>query len=390
MSMQDALQNRNDELQRREELKKNEILQSVIKKDLIEESLARLIVSKNLPHNAVEWPELRTLMCVCNPAVEKVLINSHSTVPKLIERAYNSRSVEIKNIALDTPHQIHIMLDVWTGPNRRQYLAICIQFVNRDGQLTKYTIGLPELESKSGDAQSAALILALQEWEIYTKLGYIVGDNDKTNDVLCRNIERWLRSQGITNWKASQRRIRCQGHVINLIVQAFLFCKDNAAVDEAIKRFKEAAPEADLEDILAEYWVDVASSTWRDIGPLGKLHNFAKWLRASSSRFKPFLTLAGRMIPMDNDTRWNSWFYMLMVALKVKDAVNKTIERHYDELKDDFISPTDWKTLEDTYNYLEPFEEATKVCEGDLATLDKTLYTIDFLQSHLEQSMASA
>ncbi|KAF2185575.1 hypothetical protein K469DRAFT_540153, partial [Zopfia rhizophila CBS 207.26] len=89
---------------------------------------------------------------------------------------------------------------------------------------------------------------------------------------------------------------------------------------------------------------------------------------------------------MDNCTRLNSWFYMLAVALRVKDTVNKMIEKQYDELKDDYISLDDWKILEDTYKFLKPFEEATKLGESDLATLDKALYTIDFLQHHLKNS----
>ena len=39
------------------------------------------------------------------------------------------------------------------------------------------------------------------------------------------------------------------------------------------------------------------------------------------------------MILIDNDIRWNSWFYMLAVALIVKDAVNKMIKKHYNKLK---------------------------------------------------------
>ena len=44
---------------------------------------------------------------------------------------------------------------------------------------------------------------------------------------------------GIKHWKASQRRICCQGHVLNIIASAFLFKKDKEAVKEAIKLANE-------------------------------------------------------------------------------------------------------------------------------------------------------
>lgn len=74
---------------------------------------------------------------------------------------------------------------------------------------------------------------------------------------------------------------------------------------------------------------------------------------------------------------------MIRIARQLKQAINKTFEDNYNQLKDDYLSPEDWQTLDDIYDFLLPFEEATKACEGDNSTLDRTLYTIDFLLSYL-------
>jgi hypothetical protein len=42
------------------------------------------------------------------------------------------------------------------------------------------------------------------------------------------------------------------------------------------------------------------------LGPLGQGHNIVVYIRGSPSRIVEFRELAGRMIPMDNRTRWNS------------------------------------------------------------------------------------
>ena len=50
---------------------------------------------------------------------------------------------------------------------------------------------------------------------------------------------------------------------------------------------------------------------FRLLGPLGKLHNIIVHIRSSPNRIKEFLTSASNMIPLDNRTRWNSWYELL-------------------------------------------------------------------------------
>ena len=54
------------------------------------------------------------------------------------------------------------------------------------------------------------------------------------------------------------------------------------------------------------------------MGVMDKLHNIVVHIRASPKRTKEFEAIAGKSIPLDNRTRWNSWFRMLHVALGTK------------------------------------------------------------------------
>ncbi|KAH8798609.1 hypothetical protein F5884DRAFT_129293 [Xylogone sp. PMI_703] len=58
------------------EEKKEQVLQGVIDKEIVRGCFAQLIVMRNLPHNAVKWPELRTLLLSVNRCCEDVLIDS--------------------------------------------------------------------------------------------------------------------------------------------------------------------------------------------------------------------------------------------------------------------------------------------------------------------------
>jgi hypothetical protein len=59
---------------------------------------------------------------------------------------------------------------------------------------------------------------------------------------------------------------------------------------------------------------DIAQK-FRLLGPLGKLYNILVHSRSTSAFVKEFEELAKRMVPLDNCTRWNSWYLCLDVAL---------------------------------------------------------------------------
>jgi len=47
---------------------------------------------------------------------------------------------------------------------------------------------------------------------------------------------------------------------------------------------------------------------------------------------KEFKDLARRLIPLDNHTRWNSWYQMLHVALQYESAADSYIKKYFDDL----------------------------------------------------------
>jgi hypothetical protein len=68
-------------------------------------------------------------------------------------------------------------------------------------------------------------------------------------------------------------------------------------------------------------------------------------IRGSSAQTARFKELAGRMTPIDNRTRWNSWYEMLLVLLNLRPAVEKYYADYKEELEEDLLSFADWKKL---------------------------------------------
>ena len=88
---------------------------------------------------------------------------------------------------------------------------------------------------------------------------------------------------------------------------------------------------------------------------------------------------------MDNNTRWNSWYNIIIIALQLKGAISKYQEEYLKKFnKEDIFNITNWKALEDIKDFLQPFKRVIKETKGDKATLNKVLFTMDFIVKHFK------
>ena len=225
------------------------------------------------------------------------------------------------------------------------------------------------------------LLPVLKDYGVVRKLGSIVGDNATTNDTLCRAVGKYMKDSERLDWRPEHRRISCIGHVINLAVQAFLM-KKHIDADQADLYDHQEAGGRDLS-------TKAIRKEFRSLGALGKLHNIVVHIRNSTGRTAKFRDLAGRLIPLDNRTRWNSWHKMLRVALKLASAVDAYTKEHFDTLEEEYLSPNEWETLREITDFLALFHEATLETQGDNATIDHVLFTMDILIKHFEESIVS-
>jgi hypothetical protein len=90
-------------------------------------------------------------------------------------------------------------------------------------------------------------------------------------------------------------RIYYIGHIINLIIQAFLF--------SGVVKMEELESYNEQEQIEGPMDNEARRIQFRLLGPLGKGHNIVVHIRGSPGRIAKFRQLTGRIVPMDNRTR---------------------------------------------------------------------------------------
>lgn len=159
--------------------------------------------------------------------------------------------------------------------------------MDKNNQLQKALIALVELDNGYAGSEVAKHVLStLAFYEIKDKLGFITGDNHGANDTLCQAI-----ALQVDNFHPVEGRLRCLSHIINLAVQAFLFCKDKAAVDKA-----ERQSTASNTDIEAELIAAATTAGWTSVLPLRKLKTFTNKLSRSHRLFNSFKKLTTGLI----------------------------------------------------------------------------------------------
>lgn len=161
-------------------------------------------------------------------------------VPTRIASSYHR--VEVRRVLKQAHSLIHITCDMWTGPGHHDFQGVVAHFLDAEVKPRKVLLSLVEQQSgHGGEAQADALWDVVQSFGIRDKVAYFTGDNATSNDKLCASFAPKM-SNG---WDPVERRIRCQGHIINLAVQVFLFGKSGEAIQLSLGRgSRQSGPEA--------------------------------------------------------------------------------------------------------------------------------------------------
>src|SRR6266511_3206391 len=100
----------------------------------------------------------------------------------------------------------------------------------------------------------------------------------------------------------------------------------------------------DLEDEDGELTdKEARRARFRFLGSFGKEYNIVVHIGGSSARTDVFRKLAGRLIPINNRTRWNSWYEMFLILLLLKKKMEDYCEKYESEFEENLLSREDCK-----------------------------------------------
>lgn len=342
--------------------------------------LVRWIVCDNVSFRQVDSKPFRELIHYLSPRAGDAL-PSHPTVREWILKAYRCHKAAVKQELQTTISKIHISFDLWTSGNCLSLNGIVAHFINAKFESKAILLATPEQSSSHAGLDIAEQVIrVIKDFGIQDKLGFFVLDNASNNDTAMEVIAEEF------GFRASERRLRCAGHIINLIARNLLFGFDRNLFE------LEDSVSANLKDELKR---------WRRTGPVGKAHNLIVWIYASPQRRKrwhdaqvsyhksaidPSLwhTIKPRELHRSNDTRWNSIYDEIETLCKLRApfeefldserqrALKETNRGRWTEDEDaaqnvivkDALDKDDWEILIRYKDLLKPCWAATMDLQG--------------------------
>ncbi|KAF6518215.1 hypothetical protein HZS61_002293 [Fusarium oxysporum f. sp. conglutinans] len=349
---------RQEERQANRDLNEEKYLANAINIPAFEEALARLLAVRNIAHTFIEYPEFHAVIPVlsCNYMARDVLLRSRRAVPKLLKKTFaQHKQGLVKKLHNSLSSMVHFTIDIWTSS-----------------------------EQKAAYQAIVAFLEVVEEYDLKGKVGYFTMDNHDANDTMLDDIAKEIDGSDLV-----ARRLRCSGHIMNLIVQAFLFRSkakkiqedEREGIDEAYQRLCRLS-EREEGGIITKAQ---ATEEWREFSVLGKLHNLCIYSRSSTSIYNDLKAEIGRALPRDNDTRWNSWFRLIDVAIEKRAKFMDWIQENHAKIEKDALDHNDWNELGDIHAFLQLFHQVS-VRQGRENTLDEVLSHMDFLHHHFTQT----
>ncbi|KAH7465308.1 hypothetical protein FOMA001_g17224 [Fusarium oxysporum f. sp. matthiolae] len=379
---------RQEERQANRDLNEEKYLANAINIPVFEEALARLLSVRNIAHTFIEYPEIHAVILSCNYLARDVLLRGCRAVPKLLKKTFaQHKQGLVKKLHNSLSSMVHFTIDMWTSSEQKAaYQAIVVHFVDAETRgVAQALLSQREFKgSHNGKLQAKAFLEVVEEYDLRGKVGYFTMDNHDANDTMLDDI-----AKEIDSLDPVARRLRCSGHIMNLIVQAFLFRSkakkiqedEREGIDEAYERLCRLS-EREEGGIITKAQ---ATEEWREFSVLGKLHNLCIYSRSSTSIYNDFKAEIGRALPRDNDTCWSSWFRLIDVAIEKRAKLMDWIQENHAKMEKDALDHKDWNELGDMHAFLQVFHQIS-VRPGRENTLDEVLSHMDFLHHHFTRT----
>ena len=248
--------------------------------------LLQWIICCHIALSMIENPLFRGLIEFINVLIIRFLPSSSNTLRQWVMDEYKREKVMKKKALQNARSRITISFDTWTSPfSKKHVLSIIAHFVDENWKRKHLQLSMCRLYgSHSGENLADHIVTVIRDWEIASRVGYIVTDNEASNGVAVDHIFETLEPetyQSIRPKKAKKvalrkRWVRCLAHTLNLISQAFLFGQDP-------ENFLMNTDGAELRGDL-----DVLIELWRKRGFIGKISNIVRYIRRSPKQRAEF------------------------------------------------------------------------------------------------------
>jgi hypothetical protein len=344
------------------------------------------------------------LMAFQNTRVKEALPTSHSTVALWILQAYREAKPKVSQALAKANSKLTLSFDGWTANNKvLDLLGVVVHYLDENHERRAVVVGLRDtLGSHTGANMADHLLQVIQDFALADKIAYFIADNASNNDVALKVLSTYLPSMQLDPVK---QRLRCAGHIYNLVCKAILYGVDSDCLADASQASQ--APPTMTSVSAFEATINGGSDdeakliAWRKKGPVGKLHNTVIHIKENPARRLRFESKQRELVTPDEESaymkiyrvvvnggiRWNSTYLMIERAMKLRDAIHLYQDDHLNCFEAaDYLTSEDWRELADLQDLLKPIYDSSLQVQARNTGLHEVLTSMDYILAHLENA----
>ncbi|KAJ4819010.1 Zinc finger BED domain-containing protein DAYSLEEPER [Rhynchospora pubera] len=290
-------------------------------------NFGKMVIAHDYPFNCATHHYLKVFASDLQPLFKMV---SRTTVRADCLSIYEDEKAALYEFFSQLDCRFSFTSDLWTSKGDRGFMALTCHYIDDAWKLRKRLIGfiaLPSPHTGKHIAQAIHELLVL--WDLDKKAFSLVLDNSSANDA---SITEMFNTTSIKKDLPVSGAIfhqRCACHILNLIVQDGL-----TVLSDEIENVRETM----------------------------------KYIRHSQARMEKFSLAVGQVgapnkrPAWDVQTRWNSTYLMLELALELREAINRyaTLDKRYTSKP----SEQEWEKVKALVQCLKPFYVATLKLSG--------------------------
>lgn len=193
------------------------------------------MVNDDHAYRTLESPQFQSIVAYLQPSIiKRGYLPTHSTVRLRIKAGFEAGLPAVQKLLESSRSKIHCSLDIWTSRKMVAFVGIHVHFCDATGNYKSVLLALPRQTSvHSGVNIATTLLETLSSFGVDAdRIGYFIADNAANSNTCLKDLASSL------SFKYNERRVRCAGHVINLIAYAILWGRSKASLE----------PEGDEED----------------------------------------------------------------------------------------------------------------------------------------------
>lgn len=352
--------------------------------------------------------ELVSLLTYQHPKLSSMPITSATTAGMWMKQCFDHNKDKVKQSLATAKSGLTISFDGWKANNDvLDLLGVVAHFIDSDYKLRTIVIGLRNTYGSHTGANIAQhLFEVLHDYQIRgSQVAYFASDNASNNHTALQKLQ-----PKITSLDPLTSRLRCAGHIYNLVCNAILYGFNEDAFADA----SQVTGEGDFDTVTNFNAVlhtaddEAKLHAWRKKGPVGRLHNTMIHINTNSKRRGLFESRQREVIDeaggdplntriyraiVNGGIRWNSTYLMIKRAMLLRDAIHNyqdDPESEFDHA--DYLTQQDWLQLREMLALLQPLFEASERVQSqgtthtEHCTTFSPLWTIALLTSRLRRT----